>query len=350
MLKKSLKFLAGGVLVTILFAACSAAFEPLNPEEKIEYDADGRRLYTITIPTKKIDSRAITDAIARNNINFYEVVFKPTTGDRTYYSSATLDKPLKIRVPEGKYNAILLAGRRQVDSTGVAIDDGILLAADLTTKTADLTNGNITISASTSSTPVGFTLKAIALDASDLTLTGGGPITRQITADKYSYYTLPDNEAVSGVFATAQGAYGADFPGPSDGDSPDTCLWLKFGTPLVKVLPATYHDLPGFTLTPTSPAFEDEVTTPADYGKLTFTIPATTLEGLAELIFDVPLTAAFPATGTGITWHLTNGIDNFQLEKNTHGTPASNVEGTFGGGLLLVVNYATFDTIYGGSF
>jgi hypothetical protein len=118
MKKYGFHYLLAALLVVALAGACVSPFEGFEPPA--EYDAQGRRLVTVTIDLENA-SRAVNTAVAKAYIDFYEVVFE----NGTEYYSATLKRGagrrLSLRVPAGVYNAYLYAGHLEDNGDAVLL-------------------------------------------------------------------------------------------------------------------------------------------------------------------------------------------------------------------------------------
>jgi hypothetical protein len=113
------------ILVMALSGACMAPFEAAveEPVEPVEYDAQGRRLVTITVDPESA-SRAVNLDVARTYIDFYEVVFKGPLPATDYYSAVArrgAGNRLSVRVPVGNYEGYLNAGHLVADGDAVLL-------------------------------------------------------------------------------------------------------------------------------------------------------------------------------------------------------------------------------------
>jgi hypothetical protein len=135
------------VLLLVLIAACED-FSPkasTDPDDGLPlYTEDGRRMVHFDILQPVNQNRALTDALAKGGVDYYEVAFKDPLYDtpvgthlKIYRAAWDYSKPGRIAVPEGDYfgagKAVLFAGRYS-DRTLLAV--GILTKIDGTALTA----------------------------------------------------------------------------------------------------------------------------------------------------------------------------------------------------------------------
>jgi hypothetical protein len=288
MKKNGLYFLAAAVLAAMVFGACAASFDPSG--DTVEYDAQGRRLVTVTIDLEGA-SRAVNLGVAKTYINFYEVVFERDGSE--YYSATTTKgagKRLSLRVPVvGTYRAYLNAGYLEDGN------DAVLLAQAAASENGTAAAGNI-------SGGWTFTLGALALQVKGATDTiantdpiyvqiAGGAATTYKTTAGIPYYTPAATQAVAVTVTTGVENV------------------VDYAANNVSVVPLIRKtDVPPVTIAITaSPAFDTGT------GKLTFgfTAPGAGTIGVSNIGFDVEV-AAVAATrdkGAPVRWHIRNGLD-----------------------------------------
>ncbi|GHV25913.1 hypothetical protein AGMMS4952_04870 [Spirochaetia bacterium] len=312
--KSSLKFLVGAALAAAVLCAACNGFSPAG-EAGAEYDEQGRRLYTLAVKTNEgSGSRAINTAIAKNNVDFYEVVFGTPAGSPTefYTAKATGDQPLKIKIPEGTYDIVLLAGSK------LPGNEGILLAFNNTLSKV--------IGAAEISSGITIAIAALNVNATDLELNDGtSPIIATSSAALgLDYFKIDGTGTYSGEFDT--------------GIIPEI-VELPSNPPTIVSFPATelikYEEVSGLAdVTTNTPVYT------AGTGTLTFNfvVPPSPASGVAKLAIDIPV-KAFAVTGAGtVTWHIKNGVNNYALETGTGSTKSS------GGSILLAVRQS-LDTL-----
>jgi hypothetical protein len=106
------------LVLALVFSACMLFNQDSPPDPEPEYDAQGRRLVTLTIDTgDKEAARNMDLTIAQVAVNYYEVVFSDGATVPTYYrASGPKGKILTIRLPvdhqltSDATNAIAFAG------------------------------------------------------------------------------------------------------------------------------------------------------------------------------------------------------------------------------------------------
>jgi hypothetical protein len=343
--KSSLMIPAGLALAAAaLFIACAGAIDPGADDGWV----------SISINTGGSNGRAITKDIARDNIDFYEVVFLQTkdsagtavTPNKPFTAHSPSDTPLTIRLPKGTFNAVLLAGSKIPGK-----DEGLLLAADITTYYATAAAATIT-----GSTALSFTLQALDLSAKNFTKPAPAALKR--TANGYPYYSI---------------LFGGSTPGPALGDLATALEFsyaIKINTATVPAIiktgiaidtanidvravsaPDTANGISGTgDITLTAPTYAP--TTALLGFKIAKSIPAAVAPaaqktGLAKLVFDIPVKAAFGTTPAAVekalTWHIQNGVNKTFEQWDMPGSPTNSTgdpvlnDWSSGGGILLSV-------------
>jgi len=152
---KKVFFTILAVLTALAVFSCNGTSLANEPNEPVEYTADGRPLVDLTIGTGNA-GRALTQPLAKAGADFYEVTFYDTVGAKYYRASWDFTRNGRIRIPAGDYSdadkAILFAGN-YADKTLLAV--GIISAND----------GSLTIGEITPTTrSVTFTLEALLTD------------------------------------------------------------------------------------------------------------------------------------------------------------------------------------------
>ncbi|WP_010258102.1 hypothetical protein [Treponema primitia] len=402
MLKKSLKFLAAGIMAAALVTACSAIFDA--DEDPVEYDAQGRRLVTVSValPGDDAVARAVTKDVAAANIDFYEVVFRQVSGTlpaglftatNVYYSATGYKgagKELILKIAPGNYYAVLFAGKK-LDG-----DNAVLLATDISKvagsaltgqsvpaykidsdgKTYALDNTGAAIVAAGS--PISFTLKELELGAftvlsgttTKLSFTGSGVGYTQKTiagSPAYPYWsfdlgdglitaaakfiTTTANVFPAYTYNAGTGTAGA-YPAIGAVTSGDIVV-DSVGT---TVKDASGNEFDGIPLALIGPTFSSTAS-PVAGGDLEFSFVVPESPGVTKLGFDVSVLAytSTSATDVGyrnadstvkaITWHVRNGLDNLKLD-----TGAKTADNS-GAGILIAagVTAATLVSVHVGS-
>jgi len=154
------------VLLVISMTTCNNVTAPLDTEnEPPLFTEDGRPMVRLSIGVGNGSARALTHALAKGTIDYYEVAFKDQApGSTTVYRTAwDYTKRGRLAVPAGNYNtaakAVLFAGRYS-DKTLLAI--GVLTNVDAGTGTLASPVTNIL----TTTTQVTFTLVPLLNDIS----------------------------------------------------------------------------------------------------------------------------------------------------------------------------------------
>jgi hypothetical protein len=298
-------------------------------------------------------SRAMIGDIARNAVNYYEVIFY----DGSDYTRIAWYKGQSVRlaVPPGNYDgdakkAILLAGTNNAGTNG---QDYTLLAIGKLTKTSvnsdgtGATNGTtITVAtkwvqftlyaleAAPSTAPALSSFKILTPDASKTEALVQVPAATMTSGAIVPYFALPKNNSTITaeyeikLLASELGGAG----------SPKLGSFLKF------------HRNPG-TLT-TAGVFSDQgdegvnlvegngtqITNAADSdlagGKITMQMQTPDRDGLSLLQIDAQVLGM---GGRGIVWHIRGGLFNYQLDSITGSSEKTN---STGGGILLAVGSA----------
>jgi hypothetical protein len=305
MKKNGLQFLILTALTAIVAGACMASFDPSG--EPVEYDAQGRRLVTVSVNLDNA-ARAVNIPVAQAYIDFYEVVFVRNSSE--YYSATTTKgagKTLSLRVPvAGTYKAYLNAGHL-IDS-----DNAVLLAqaSDLNSPTLPALPDPVNTHAWT------FNLTALALRVNGPTglVTPGnhGPSNTSnsiyveidssdgelyVTDGKIPYYKLQIAAKPVVVTVKTGAANVVDY-----GSGNVSVVSLGSTSP---------SGLDGWIKTGASssapPAFD------ATTGKLTFSFdtPSPIPDGLSNVGFDVTVALVSAARNNGakpIRWHIRSGL------------------------------------------
>jgi hypothetical protein len=309
MKKSGLYFLAAALLAAMVLGACMSPFE--TPEDPVEYDAQGRRLVTVTVDLDSA-ARGVNTPLAQAYIDFYEVVFVGPDPATEYYSATTTKgagKRLSLRVPVGDYIGYLNAGYLEGSNNAVLLAQAV---------EDDGSGGALPIKG----TPWSFTLTALNLKA-----TGAGP--NSATGDKiYVKYN-------SSTDAPIKTAYTVPYYEPSPGDTVavlvTTGVENAVGTGIVEVKPLIRKgDEPPVQVNITaSPTFSSGV---LSFG---FTAPATGA-GLSNIGFDVEVNAVAPTRSNGVDpvlWHIRNGlyVEQYDNGKDDATNTGAGIIFAFGG-------------------
>jgi hypothetical protein len=283
MKKSGLQFLAAAVLAAMVLGACMSPLEA--PEDPVEYDAQGRRLVTVTVDLDSA-ARAVNAFVARAYIDFYEVVFKGPGTASEYYSATTTKgagNRLSLRVPVGDYTAYLAAGYLRDDQTAVLLAQasvGTAQAAD-TTWAFTLAALDLRVNGTTTTSASG--------DPIFVSVAGTGQITEKAPAG------IPYYKPAAGV--TVEVAVNTNVAGN---------IAYPGGAAVAVVPLIRKTDKPPVILSILSPTF--------DYtsGKLSFNFIAPTgAEGLSNVGFDISVAALSATRNNGVDpvlWHIRNGI------------------------------------------
>ncbi|GHV73122.1 hypothetical protein AGMMS49940_04240 [Spirochaetia bacterium] len=333
-----LTILAGAALVTAaLFIACQGPIDPPG-KEAAEYDAQGRRLITVTIPTGGDDNvRAVNKPIAQSYTDFYEVVFQEVnstgaTPTGTYVTASSISgQPLTVRLSDGAYYyAILFAGSKIAGK-----DEGVLLAVDFENQRSPTLSSPIHIDSAALPT-IEFALKALDLGFDNLVVkdSTGSPIAPKKPSGATPYYKLLNNATVTGEYTINY----QKTPGtPPTLDVFKEGLAAATGITPAPVLAAMYS-APNTSVSPPFPGIiipvKGKTTYDATTGKVNFTlgpIPKLTdpvPEGLAKLIIDIPVKVCFDNTSAAkikattaaksLVWHIRNGVDTGAYDSGTN--------------------------------
>ncbi|AEF84142.1 putative lipoprotein [Treponema primitia ZAS-2] len=368
MLRRNLKFLAAAILAAALVTACAAAFDA--GEDSAEYDAQGNRLVTVTVPLESA-GRAVTTAVAKGNIDFYEVVFQqvnnasPAVPTGKYYSATGykgVDKELVLKIAPGNYYAVLFAGRKETGDTAVLLATDIQYVGgtgasggggtpDVAGSPAFIISDTGGISnVGTGATVIAFKLTTLDLAGFDgdttkkLTLSGS-PVSGKTpaTADAfaYSHYTYPLTSAGATITVTFDTNTVGVFPGYkyTSGTSPvfksaidAPTVDFKIGGVGTAVKDSNEKEVTGFELealaSPT-PAFSAVAVggnpEPAvDGGVLSFSFKLPDTAGVTNLGIDIsvyafkdPTTRNATSQMKAIKWHVRNGLDTRRLDTDT---------------------------------
>jgi hypothetical protein len=301
MKKYGFHYLLAALLIAVLAGACVSPFEGFEP--LAEYDAQGRRLVTVTVDLENA-SRAVNTDVAKAYIDFYEVVFEGPDGASEYYSAVTTTgagKRLSLRLPMGDYVGYLNAGHLE--------DDGgaVLLAQ------ATLTSRAVTGSWNFSLTELGLQVNSLttpAVPGTPGTSNAGDPIyvtfngtnaTIQMTSGGIPYYKPVAGTNYSVVVKVTPGVTNV----------------VKYGSdPLinnveVKALPRKSDPIPVVvdisSITPSGGFSIGD-------GSFSFTIAAAPSDnGVANIGFDVAVAAVdYGRRHNGldpVCWHIRNGIN-----------------------------------------
>ena len=145
-MKKTIITALIALLIVLAFASCEGFFsEPGAEQTQYTYTEDGEQLVTVKVNTGgTAGSRSLTDALARSEAIYVEVIFKytdPDTTDTTYYRADGYYGPtLKVKIPVASYDpadnidnpfgndAIILIGKK---SDGTLLATGVLDASYL---------------------------------------------------------------------------------------------------------------------------------------------------------------------------------------------------------------------------
>jgi hypothetical protein len=259
----------------------------------VEYDAQGRRLVTISVDLENA-ARAVNTDVAKAYINFYEVVFQSTGTPAEYYSATTTKgagRRLSLRVPAvGTYKAYLNAGYLEADGGAVLLAQATPLgpygaSVGPWTFTLAALNlqvmGGFTTSADTDPIYVTFdpdgaatSFSAVAADTQ--TASGGIPYYNPSEDELVEVIVKPENANIANIVAY-------------DGTA-DVVPLTK--APLVS-FPTISKTLSGTTLT------------------FSFTAPAG--DSVSNIGFDIPVAAldnTRRANGLEpVRWHIRNGLN-----------------------------------------
>jgi hypothetical protein len=304
MKKSGLCFPAAAILAAMVYGACTAPLDTLG--DQAEYDAQGRRLVTVTVDLENA-SRAVNVDIAKAYINFYEVVFERNGTE--YYSATTTKgagKRLSLRVPvAGTYKAYLNAGHLD----GADTDNAVLLAQDV------IDNGGS--GQAITAGPWDFSLNALVLQIN-------GPISTVSPGGSGS------SNSSNPIYVTVDGIAGTLHVTPGGIpyyklDAANKPVQITVATKVKNVVEDTIDIVSLGNSSPlgldalitggTAPSYEDTVGDP-DEGVLTFgfTTPSPDIpDGLSNIGFDVSVALVNAAQRTNglkpVLWHIRNGLD-----------------------------------------
>jgi hypothetical protein len=290
MAKSGLQLLVGIALAAMVFGACMGPFE--GYESSAEYDAQGRRLVTLTVDLDSA-ARAVNTPLAKAYIDFYEVVFEGPEPVTEYYSATTTKgagKRLSLRVPVGNYKGYLNAGYLEDNGDAVllaqASDAGAFKPA-ASTWNFTLVALNLQVNSPTSAASPGVTGTSTVGDPIYVTIAGDTTTDIQMTSGGIPYYAPGTGDAVA-VTVTTGVANVVDY---SAGNVVVTPLIRKTDTPPV-IIDITSQD---FTS-----------------GVLTFGFDApTTGNGISNIGFDVTVASVAATRNNGVEpvrWHIRNGL------------------------------------------
>jgi hypothetical protein len=312
------KFVIAALLVAVLAAACVAPFTPPPPPEEPEFDAQGRRLVTVSVDVGNA-ARAVNTAVARANLDFFEVVLKSSvTGE--YYSATTTNaagNKLSLRLPEDSYLGYLSAGYLDADGKAVllAYDDEINVSSPATISAGGTNSIVFTLAAATSS--IGTTSSATTVNPGTITATTvASPTAVNAIAKAWvPYFPLAEKILVKVVVP---------------GNSTNTILGNATD---IDVKALNYTDKTNKATLRHTIIFDTP--TPASVAGLnvSFNVDASsfTSKGLVKIGFDIPVTAFDDITNRpdAIVWHFRNGLDTTNIDIAT-----ANADNT-GGAILF---------------
>jgi hypothetical protein len=345
MKKNTWKFAVAALLVAVVAAACVVPFDP--PEDPVEYDAQGRRLVTVTVDLGNA-ARAVNTPIAQAYIDFYEVVFLRLGSPDEYYSATTTKgagKSLSLRVPAlGDYNAYLNAGQlvKGRDNHVVLLAQAEASANNpsgnpISSSWAfDLSAGVLNIKANPGITTHPGSLQSASGHSINVKKEGPAYHTVYTTPDGIPYYKLESGDVGELVTVTVN-------TGAKNLDSSSLISIVSLGdtSPLGlddEINKATTAIISGGG-TNAVPAFSAGILT------FNFVVPAvaaSSSDGLSNIGFDVEVVSLMDAPRSNglkpVKWHIRNGLDVDKLDNG-----ADNVT-NIGAGLLFAWGDADPDT------
>jgi hypothetical protein len=324
------------VLVLALAGCDGLALGSLKGSDLAQYTEDGRRIVNLTINTGAGTARALTQALAKNAINYYEVVF--CDGADYYRVAGHKGETLKLSLPAGSYltdtagtSAVVFAGNDP--GTG----EKTLLAIGKLTAPAD---GAITAS----TTSVTFTLTELATDIKAAVGTtfaigagapGGGSPVLYDTVDFNGtavpcFFVDKDTTAATATYTIQNMNTSAMATG---GGTPK-----NFGDLIIATGPgtlttwglvsneATHQVIAVDTPTVTAPAASGAAI--GSTGAITLSFDTPDAVGWSFINIDIPVCALDTAVPQGTIWHIRGGLKNFLPD-------AGSTVNSLGGGVVL---------------
>jgi hypothetical protein len=291
MTRNALQLLAAAVVAVILSGACMEPYSVL--EDPVEYDAQGRRLVTVSVDLESA-ARAVNTPVAQAYIDFYEVVFENSTSTEFYAATTTkgAGKRLSLRVPAGNYTGYLYAG--YLENNG----DAVLLAQATVASQAASAAWNFILGAlklQVNGPTAPATIAADGTSDSDDPIyvtfdSGVAPI--KMTSDGIPYYNPPVTKPVA-VEVTTGVTTGVRY----------------YSTGAVEVMAlGRKTDNPPFAVPINASPVFDEGTGELTFG---FTAPAAGVEAVSNVGFDVAVALASTTRNNKIEpvrWHIRNGL------------------------------------------
>jgi hypothetical protein len=334
------------VLLAMAFLGCSWQDAP-------EYDEQGRRLVTVSIPTRAYEQgglRSLNKTNALNAWDYVEVVFKlpGEAADKYFIGYANKHSSISITLPVGTHKAVMFAGvasGKKLLAVGVATEvDG----------TEDIPSGG-EVEITPDTTTITFTLSPLKTNIANSSFLITGPTTPNNYATTPSqiptfeldskvtpYFFLPeDSQTITGTFTID----GFDVPDVADlfatslgenqlfgiagkADSIKSNIILSAG------IWATIED-PSTTFDPV--VVTGKITTAAiSTGDLVLTFglttPDTSGRALGKIRFDVPIQAFTPSStgnffssGLGSIWYIVNGTNPISLDTGGEDSSGENI-------------------------
>jgi hypothetical protein len=315
MKKNGLCFLTAAILVAMVSGACMSPLDA--PGDPVEYDAQGRRLVTVTVNPDSV-GRAVNVPLATAYIDFYEVVFVRMGTPVEYYSATTTKgagKTLSLRVPAaGTYKAYLNAGHLEDSNNAVllaqaAVDSSgsgqpISGAWEFTLTALKLQVNGPTTPATNAATP-----GTSHQDDPIYVKFGVSGATINVTDSGIPYYKLPVSTPVQVIVTTG-------VENVADYDAANVSV-IPLGNTSPLGLPAL------ITTGPTGGTGAPSFAAGTGILQFGFDTPGTMPNGLSNIGFDVSVALVdFTTRNSGVIkpmrWHIRNGLDveNYDNGKN----------------------------------
>jgi hypothetical protein len=329
----------GGLAATLAlaFIACDGLAPRAEDEDLAEYTADGRRLAHLTINTGG-NARSLTAPLARDTINYYEVIFYDASLSKYYRVAGFKGQALELSVPHDTYDndaggnrAIVFAGNDPGNG-----DKTLLAIGKLSNPNTGVINGSVS--------SVTFTLKDLRTDVkaapgTTFTIGTGAPVSPAILYDTVDYnsilvpcFFVQDGQAAAtakfniknlGENATASGS------GPNTYAS----FVIATGTPKLTswglVSSDNSHEAaPVDIMSITSPATGNQVSTVGLDGVIEFQFETPNKVGWGFINFDLPVNALATGVPGGTVWHIRGGLKNYHAD-------AGAAVNSLGGGIVL---------------
>jgi len=336
-------FAAVAVLVALAVFSC---VDPImGTTEPVQYTDDGRPMVNLTIGTGS-SGRALTTALAKPGVDYYEVTF---FDGNTYYRAAwDYTRDGKIRVPAGTYDtadkAILFAGSF-ADKTLIAV--GVITANNGSSATVG------TIDEDTTS--VTFTMSPLLNDVrahvnSSFQITGPGtpttsyttnfPTARLGTGRVIPMFVVPKDESVAATYTIYTGAIGATstFADFADGIIVGPATGSKVFRAGISSMDGEVPVLVDDTTTIDATVIVPDAPFPSD-GIIPLTIDTPNEAGLCKIALQVPVYAIGLSTASpAMTWYIRGGLENSLFDEGAENK-------SIGGAILLGIGVTRIDII-----